>query len=131
MSNCLKTITEDSVCLSNVNKTTSSDNFINTTIIECLTDNSCPLDEVLSELLITLVSKKNLSLDSSRGILLLDGDRETLKERFVQYVSTNEPTIVRSFTLSVSSSDNSKSFSRFYILADLLKENTFTFKNRL
>ena len=60
-------------------------------------------------------------------ILLLKCDRESLKECFVEYVSTYESTILRTLTLCVSSSDNCETFSRFYIPTDLLKEDTFAF----
>ena len=60
-------------------------------------------------------------------IILLKSNRESLKECFVEYVSTYESTILRTFTLGVSSSNYSESCSRFYPLTNLFKEYTFTF----
>ena len=64
-------------------------------------------------------------------VVLLESHRESLKECFVKNVSAYESAILRTITFCVSSSNNSETFSRFYILADLLKEDTFAFKNRL
>ena len=64
-------------------------------------------------------------------IVLLKGNRESLKECFVKNVSAYESAILRTFTFCVSSSNNSESCSRSNILTDLLKEDTLAFKNRL
>jgi hypothetical protein len=93
-----------------VDQTAGGDNLLNTTIIEGLTDDVRPIRETLTELFILAEFTENLLFGRSRGILLLEGYRESLKECFVKDVSTDESSVIRSFTLSVSSSENLETF---------------------
>ena len=56
---------------------------------------------------------------------MLECDRESLKERFIEYVSAYETTIIRTLALCVSSSNDIETFSRFDVLANLLEKQTF------
>ena len=126
---CLLLAAKDSVCLSDVDKTTSADNLIDATIEEGLTDNVCPVNQTSNELLILTDARQNLRLDRRSRIRLLKGDGETLKECFVQNVGANEATIVRTFALGVCRSKDLETFCRIDILTSLLKEDTLTLKD--
>ena len=56
---------------------------------------------------------------------MLECDRESLKERFIEYVSAYETTIIRTLALCVSSSNDIESLCRFDVLANLLEKQTF------
>ena len=114
-----------------MNQTTSGDNLINTTIVEGLTDNVCPVNQVLTEFLVITIGLKNLLLCRRSRIGLFEGDTETFKECFVQNVGTDEPTIVRTLTLGVGSGDDLKTVRRFDESTDLLQEDSLTLKDRL
>ena len=47
--NCLRFIVKDTICLNNMNQATSTDNFLNTTIIKGLTNNICPIRKTLQK----------------------------------------------------------------------------------
>ena len=51
--NCLCFVSEDRVCLHNVNQAAGADDLFNTTIIEGLTDDVCPISKTLDEVLIS------------------------------------------------------------------------------
>ena len=114
-----------------MNKATSADDILNTTIIEGLADDVCPVSKTLAEISITTDLVQDLLLNSNRRILLLKGHREPLKECFVEHVSSNESSIVRSFAFGIGSCEYVKTFWGRNPLANLLEENSFPFKNRL
>ena len=114
-----------------MNQTTGANNFFDTTIVEGLADDVCPVSKSLTEVLICTKFVEDLGFDSSSRILLLKGHWESLKEGFIEHVSSNESSVVATFTLSVGCGDDVESTSRFNPPSDLLKENSFSFKDAL
>ena len=119
-----------------MDQATSTNDFLNTTIVEGLANNVCPIHKALTEVTIfhTKVQSdafQNLLLSHRGRIGLLKGHRKTLKECFVENVSANEATIIRTLTLGVGSSNHIETSSGFHKAANLLQENTFAFKNTL
>ena len=114
-----------------MDQTTGGDQLFDTTFIEGLTDDVCPVSQVLTELVIITLETEDLSLSGRSGILLFKGDREPLKECLVQDVGTDEPTIVRTLTLGVCRSDDIETILGLNELTDLLEEDTLTFQDGL
>ena len=114
-----------------MNQTTSRDHFINTTIVEGLANDVSPINKVSDETVILTNLGKNFGLNGSSRIRLFKGDWESFQESFIENISSDETTIVRTLTFGVCSSNHSESRCGFYILTNLLQEDTFTFQNRL
>ena len=88
--NNLCLVTKDIVCLDNVNQAAGTDDLFDTTIIEGLTDNVCPVSKTLAEVRIITQFVENLNFNRRGGVLLLKGHRKTLKERFIENIGANE-----------------------------------------
>ena len=119
-----------------MNQTTGADNFLNTTIIECLADDIAPIAKSLTEISIFYTQVQSNSFENSllgrRGrIGLLESDREAFQECLVKHVGADKATIIRTLTLGVCGGNHIKPRSRFYEASNLFQEDTFTFQNRL
>ena len=108
-----------------MNQATSGDNILNTAIIEGLTDDICPVSKSLAEVFIRTEFAKNLLLDCRCGILLLKGYWESLKEELVEHVSSNESSVVATFTFSVGSGDDVESTCRVNSRPIFLRKTPF------
>ena len=62
---------------------------------------------------------------------MLKGDRETLKECFVEHVGANKTTVIATLTLGVSSGKDVETSSRRHLTTDLLQEDTLALKDGL
>ena len=67
--NCLCFIAKDFIGTNDMNQTTSADDFINTTVIESLANNVCPINKTTTEIRIPRVSSGCFSLVQGRIIL--------------------------------------------------------------
>src|SRR5210317_1119708 len=122
--------------MNDMNKTTSANDLINTTIIEGLANNVTPINQTLTEVTIFYTqiqsnTLKNFLFSSRSRIRLLKGHRETFKECLIKNISADETTIIRTLAFSIGSSNHIKSRRRFYKLTNLLQKHSLAFKNRL
>ena len=114
-----------------MDQTTSGDQLFDTTLIEGLTDDVCPVSRVFTELVIITLETEDLSLSCRSGILLFKGDREPLKEySFRTLVPMNRPSS-EPLPLVFVSSDDIETVLGLNELTDLLEEDTLTFKDGL
>ena len=129
---CFCFVTKDAIGTDDVDQAASGDDLFDTTIIEGLTDDVCPVSQTLTEVSVVDTQRssntlKDLLLSLRGRILLLEGDRETLKERLIQDIGADEASIVRTLTLGVSSGDDVETSSGFDPLTNLLEKDTLAF----
>jgi len=115
---CFSSILEDTVSPNDMSQTTSADNLIDTTIVKSFTNDICPVGKLLGKARIINFKRiakliENLTLNRAAGIFLLKGYTETLKESFIQNISADEATVIRTLALCIGSSNNIKSFRSF------------------
>ena len=132
----LDAVTEDCKRANNMNKSSSRDNFVRSTVSERLANNISPLDKVLSELHIFAIellhiATKDLQLNLLRRIVLLERNREALKERLVHYLCADKAAIITTLTLGISSSEDIEADSRKDLLTSLLDMVGLTLHDRL
>ena len=119
-----------------MHKPSGRDDLIHAALVEGLADDVAPSGQLYSKLLIGAPSRNqllghDLLLDGHRGIFLLQGDREPLKESLVQDVRPDEASVLGALALGVGRSQNRESRSRRDDLIDLLEENRLSLKDRL
>ncbi len=119
-----------------MNQAAGTDDFLNTTIVEGLTDDVCPVYKALAEVAVFHAkiqsdAFQDLLLNCRGRIGLLKGHRETLKERFVEHVGADEATIIRTLTFGVGGGNHIETSGRFHKTTDFLQEDTLTFQDRL
>src|SRR6056300_1393947 len=122
--------------MNDMNKTTSANDLINTTIIEGLANNITPINQTLTEVTIFYTqiqsnTLKNFLFSSRSRLRLLKGHRETLKECLIQNIGTNKTTIIRTLAFGIGSSNHIETSSRFHNLTNFFQKHTLAFKNGL
>ena len=132
---CFHAITPDSVCTDNVNQTTGADYFINTTVLEGLTDDVCPVSKVGAEPVRVLNNQrvsdtqKDFALDSRGRILLLKvSAKRSRNASFRTLVPMKRPSDPLPSVLQY---DDVETRSRLDIATSLLQEDTLAFQHRL
>ena len=132
----LHAVSEDPVCLCNVDEAPCGNNLIAATIVKGVSDRISPIDQFGGELIVLTPSRDQLLLDDfllncNGGVFLLHRDRETLEEGFIQDIRSNEATILRALALGVRGCNDGEARCGSHYLIDFLEENRLSLKDRL
>ena len=126
----IDTILENTKHRDDVFKTASRDDVITSTLVEGLANRLRPAGQIVCEFVIdTLlalhVAENDLLLHRAGGVVVFDAHGETLKERLVHDLRTDELVvpILATLSLTIGGSEDVESRSRVDVLIDLLEEH--------